>query len=117
MRIALDAMGGDDAPEQIVAGALESIDSLAEDDELILVGPEETVEAHLKPVGSRRGKISVFNAPDIIGMDAVPNHVGTHGRSARANLPGPCRRLTDDHPVCDLPHLAVQRRPRHVHVE
>ncbi|UCE49575.1 MAG: phosphate acyltransferase PlsX [Phycisphaerales bacterium] len=72
MRIALDAMGGDDAPEQIVAGALESIDSLGQDDELILVGPEETVEAHLKPAGSRRGKISVFNAPDIISMDEVP---------------------------------------------
>ena len=72
MRIALDAMGGDDAPEQIVAGALESIDSLAEDDELILVGPEETVEAHLPPAGSRRGAISVVHAPDVIGMDAIP---------------------------------------------
>ena len=72
MRIALDAMGGDEAPEQIVAGALESVDFLDQDDELILVGAEETVEAHLKPAGSRRSKISVFNAPDIIGMDAVP---------------------------------------------
>ncbi len=72
MRIALDAMGGDHAPEQIVAGALESIDSLAEDDELILVGPEETVEAHLPSADSRRGAISVVHAPDVIGMDAVP---------------------------------------------
>ena len=72
MRIALDAMGGDDAPEQIVAGALESIESLAEDDELILVGPEETVSAHLPPAGSHRGVIRIVNAPDVIGMDAVP---------------------------------------------
>jgi len=72
MRIALDAMGGDDAPEQIVAGALESIESLAEDDELILVGPEETVRAHLPPAGSRKGVIRIVNAPDVIGMDAVP---------------------------------------------
>lgn len=72
MRIALDAMGGDEAPEQIIAGALESIESLAEDDELILVGPEETIEAHLPPSGQRRGQISVVHAPDVIGMDAVP---------------------------------------------
>ena len=72
MRIALDAMGGDDAPEQIVAGALESIESLAEDDELILVGPEETVNAYLPPAGPKRGPIRIVNAPDVIGMDAVP---------------------------------------------
>ncbi len=72
MRIALDAMGGDDAPEQIVAGALEAIEHLDSDDELILVGPEETVEAHLPPAGSRKGKISVLHAPDVISMDAVP---------------------------------------------
>lgn len=65
-------MGGDHAPEQIVAGALESIDHLAEEDELILVGPQETVEAHLPPAGSRRGPVSVVDAPDVIGMDAVP---------------------------------------------
>jgi len=72
MRIALDAMGGDDAPEQIVAGALEAIEHLSSDDELILVGSEETVEAHLPPAGSREGKISVFHAPDVISMDATP---------------------------------------------
>jgi len=65
-------MGGDNAPEQIVAGALESIGSLAEDDELILVGPEETVDAHLPPAGPKRGPIRIVNAPDVIGMDAVP---------------------------------------------
>ena len=72
MRIALDAMGGDDAPEQIVAGALEALEHLGSDDELILVGPKETVEAHLPPADSRKGKISVFHAPDVISMDAVP---------------------------------------------
>ncbi|MHC4170615.1 MAG: phosphate acyltransferase PlsX [Planctomycetota bacterium] len=72
MRIALDAMGGDDAPEQIVAGALESIDSLAEDDELILVGHEDEVEAHLPPAGSRKAAIRVVHSPDVIAMDAVP---------------------------------------------
>ncbi len=72
MRIAIDAMGGDDAPEQVVAGALESVEFLNEGDELILVGPEETVKAHLPALKLRKGVISVVNAPDVIGMDAVP---------------------------------------------
>ncbi len=41
MRIAIDAMGGDKAPKEIIAGALESIEKLSENDEIILVGPED----------------------------------------------------------------------------
>jgi len=72
MRIAIDAMGGDNAPDEIIAGALESIESLSEDDELILVGPEEIIEAQLPSLNSRKGAISLVHAPDVIGMDEVP---------------------------------------------
>ena len=72
MRIAIDAMGGDDAPREILAGALEAIEQLAEDDEIILVGPAEEIEAGLPPIPSRKGNISIVDAPDIIAMDAVP---------------------------------------------
>ena len=33
MRIAIDAMGGDNAPEELIAGALEAKELLAADDE------------------------------------------------------------------------------------
>ena len=72
MRIAIDAMGGDNAPDEIVAGALESIELLAEDDELILVGPAEAIEPQLPSLKSRKGAISVVHAPDVIGMDEPP---------------------------------------------
>lgn len=72
MRIAIDAMGGDDAPEEIIAGVLESVNHLAEDDELILVGPENEIEALLPSKPSRKGMISIVHAPDIIAMDDVP---------------------------------------------
>ncbi len=72
MRIAIDAMGGDDAPDEIIAGVLESIELLTEDDELILVGPENEIEARLPSKLPRKGKISVVHAPDIIAMDDVP---------------------------------------------
>ena len=72
MRIAIDAMGGDNAPDEIIAGVLESVEQLDKDDELILVGPEEILQAQLCSLKSRKGAISVVHAPDVIGMAEVP---------------------------------------------
>ncbi len=72
MRIAIDAMGGDYAPAEIIAGALESIELLADDDELILVGPEDVIQAHVPSSKLRAGKLTIVDAPDIIAMDDVP---------------------------------------------
>jgi glycerol-3-phosphate acyltransferase PlsX len=72
MRIAIDAMGGDNAPDEIIAGVIESIEFLAEDDELVLVGPENEIEARLLSKPPRKGKISIVHAPDVIAMDDVP---------------------------------------------
>ena len=72
MRIAIDAMGGDNAPDEIIAGALESIELLGENDELIIVGQQEVIEPRLPPLKSREGTISVVDAPQVIGMDEAP---------------------------------------------
>ncbi|HUS74107.1 MAG TPA: phosphate acyltransferase PlsX [Sedimentisphaerales bacterium] len=72
MRIAIDAMGGDNAPDEIIAGALESIELLGENDELIIVGQQEVIEPRLPPLKSREGTISVVDAPQVIGMDEPP---------------------------------------------
>jgi glycerol-3-phosphate acyltransferase PlsX len=47
MRIAIDAMGGDHAPLEIIKGALEARKILGKEDELILVGDEAVIEKHL----------------------------------------------------------------------
>jgi glycerol-3-phosphate acyltransferase PlsX len=72
MRIAIDAMGGDNAPKEIISGALESIEKLSENDEIILVGPEDKIEALLPSVRSRKGIISIVHAPDVIEMAETP---------------------------------------------
>jgi len=72
MRIAIDAMGGDNAPDEIIAGALESIEFLDKDDELILVGRGEVIESRLSSMKTGRGGIGVVHAPDVIGMDEAP---------------------------------------------
>jgi glycerol-3-phosphate acyltransferase PlsX len=72
MRIAIDAMGGDNAPDAIISGTLESIESLSENDELILVGPTEVIEPHLPSRKTREGVVSVVDAPEVIGMGETP---------------------------------------------
>lgn len=72
MRIAIDAMGGDNAPDEIIAGALESIKLLNAEDELILVGGEQIIESHLPSARKLKGKVSIVDAPEVIGMDEKP---------------------------------------------
>jgi glycerol-3-phosphate acyltransferase PlsX len=72
MRIAIDAMGGDNAPDEIISGVLESIELLDENDELILVGPKERIESQLPSLKSREGALSVVDAPEVIEMDEPP---------------------------------------------
>ncbi len=47
MRIAVDAMGGDYAPDEVIAGVLEVLPQLEKDDMVLLVGPQQTLEAKL----------------------------------------------------------------------
>jgi glycerol-3-phosphate acyltransferase PlsX len=69
MRIAIDAMGGDHAPDEIISGTLESIELLDGNDELILVGPKEIIEPRLP---SSKSRITVVDAPEVIEMDEPP---------------------------------------------
>jgi glycerol-3-phosphate acyltransferase PlsX len=71
MRIAIDVMGGDNAPGEIISGALEAIELLDGNDEVILVGPREIVESKVSSK-LRKGAVAVVDAPEIIGMDEPP---------------------------------------------
>ncbi len=68
-RIAVDAMGGDHAPAEIVAGTLLA----AQEDygDLILVGDEAQVRPLLTGPGA--DKIQVVHAPDAVPMDMPPS--------------------------------------------
>lgn len=69
MKIIVDAMGGDNAPEAIVRGAVFARDRLGV--ELVLVGRTEDIENCLKGV-DRKG-ISVVDAPEVITMHDDPS--------------------------------------------
>lgn len=68
MRIALDAMGGDHAPDQVVLGALAAAPEVR--GQIILVGDPAKISALLpKPVPAN---IVIHPASEIIGMDDKP---------------------------------------------
>ena len=71
MRIAVDAMGGDDAPEAIVEGAIEAAKRL--DLPITLVGAEATLVAALARHGDWRSLgIGIADAPEVVGMADAP---------------------------------------------
>jgi glycerol-3-phosphate acyltransferase PlsX len=71
-RIALDASGGDFAPAQPVAGALEAVQNLPANCEIVLVGSRSEIEAELAKHGRQPDRISIVDAPEKIGMDEKP---------------------------------------------
>ena len=82
-RVALDAMGGDNAPGEIVRGGVEAAVGL-EDVKVILVGQKDAIEAELakypKDVEKARkaGQLDVVEATEVLEMDDEP------ARSVRA---------------------------------
>ena len=67
--IALDAMGGDRAPAEIVAGGIRAAAEL--DVDILLVGVPEAIAAHL-PGGSLPPRVDVLAASEVIAMDDEP---------------------------------------------
>ena len=64
MKIIIDAMSGDNAPQEIVAGAVKAADELGV--EIVFVGRESEMRACL---GSRADAFPVINADDVITME------------------------------------------------
>ncbi|MFH1093128.1 MAG: phosphate acyltransferase PlsX [Candidatus Omnitrophota bacterium] len=70
MRIAVDAMGGDKAPDVIIKGAILAAKEI--DAEIILVGRQEVIEANLSSQKFVPDNITVVNATEVIEMDDSP---------------------------------------------
>lgn len=76
MKIALDVMGGDHAPQNPIGGVKLALDSLPALTKLFLVGVPEVVEAELKRQGVTSPKIEIVPASQVVdmsdsGLDAV----------------------------------------------
>jgi len=80
IRVALDAMGGDDAPRVEVEGAVQALREFPPAFRIQLVGRTRDIEAALKPHGAvDRDRLEIVEAPEVVGM------ARSHWRPSRAS--------------------------------
>lgn len=72
MRLAVDVMGGDHAPDAILKGCIAALPLLAPEDELVLVGPREVIEDVLRERGISDPRLVIEHTTQIIEMDESP---------------------------------------------
>ena len=76
MVILLDAMGGDNAPEAVIKGAVKAIDEI--DAEILLIGNEKIINDNIKRIYKKdsieelSSKIKIYNTTEMISMEDVP---------------------------------------------
>jgi phosphate acyltransferase len=72
IRVAVDAMGGDSAPQMEVAGVVEALATLPGDFIAQLVGKPDAIEAELARHNVDRGRLEIHPALEVIGMGEKP---------------------------------------------
>jgi phosphate acyltransferase len=72
MRIAVDAMGGDYAPREIVAGTIEAARQYGQIEKLYLVGDENAIRNEFKAYSAIPGNIEIRHASEVVGMEEAP---------------------------------------------
>ena len=87
-RVALDAMGGDDAPGAVVRGARAA---QAEGVDVVLVGDEQVLREHLADSGG--DTLPIVHAPDVVAMDEEP--LGALRRKPESSIRVACQLVAD----------------------
>lgn len=70
MKILIDGMGGDFAPEEIVKGAIKAASEISET--VVIIGPEEEIEEQLRANRWKGDNIEVVNATEVITNEEHP---------------------------------------------
>jgi len=72
IRIAIDVMGGDNAPNAILDGCIGALSHLDESDSLVLIGPEGLISEYLANKSIDDPRLVIEHATEIIPMGAAP---------------------------------------------
>ncbi len=78
MKIGLDVMGGDFAPDATIEGSLLALKDLPTTDRIFLFGPEEIIREKIKEKGGNAKRFTIVHSPDVIGMGDRPIKAYTH---------------------------------------
>ncbi len=72
MRLAIDVMGGDNAPDAIIKGCVEALTLLDRDDQLLLIGDQATISDVLTELDIDDSRLVIIHASQAIAMDDSP---------------------------------------------
>ncbi|HUX55832.1 MAG TPA: phosphate acyltransferase PlsX [Bacteroidales bacterium] len=72
MRIGLDVMGGDFAPEAIIEGAVDSLQHLSVNEKLVLIGDEESIYRKLAEMEIESSLFEIIHTSELIEMADHP---------------------------------------------
>ena len=72
MKLGLDVMGGDFAPDATIKGAILTLKEIPESDRIVLIGDEEIIKAKLEEFNADANAFDIVHAPDTIGMGEKP---------------------------------------------
>jgi phosphate acyltransferase len=78
MRIGLDVMGGDFAPDPMVKGAILAQKELPDTDRIVLIGDESIIKENLNDFGADAGLFEIVHASEVIGMGEQPTRAFTN---------------------------------------
>ncbi len=87
MKILLDVMGGDYAPDEMIKGAVEAADGL-ESEKIILIGNEKTIKEKVKEIYGKddisdvNHKLVIKNATEVITNEESPTEAIKHKKDA-----------------------------------
>ena len=71
MKIVLDCYGADYSPDELVKGAITSV-NLIDDVEIILTGNQEEIQKVIDEVGYKGNKLEIVDAKDVIDCNESP---------------------------------------------
>lgn len=72
MRLGVDIMGGDFAPEQTTLGAIQALDEIPETVRLVLIGDSKAILPILDRENISPDRFDIVHAPEVIGMSEHP---------------------------------------------
>ena len=68
MKIALDAMGGDNAPDVVIRGSKDALARQTNIEKLFLVGDEKIIKAECEKHGLNDRRVQIVHATEVIAM-------------------------------------------------
>jgi len=72
VRLAVDVLGGDHAPEAVLKGCIAALPELDADDTIVLVGPTDLIEESLREWGVNDARLEIEHATEMIEMHESP---------------------------------------------